>query len=402
MKAHLRLVLFLVVVLGSVQYGTAQTFNRRYDYQGLGNAQVGWGVERGNAGYWSISNSYDTDTIAPDSTHSFHSLWLIQVDDHGEVLLNKRIRKPEIGLYPGWANCCDTLVGGGLVIGGKANTFVGDLSVRAHLAVLDAQGDTVFTRSYGAPGQEWIGHSVISTTDGGYLWVGRTDGSGYIDALVIKTDAIGNEEWVRSYGGPMLDYFISAIEMPTGGFILGGVSFMAEEDPDPWVQRVDGLGNVLWSRSWGTANMETSAALVNCSDGNPVVAAAWGYGGDAQERPYLAKLNASDGSTIWEREYGPVAFSTTFFAAKECPNTDLIACGVSYTPHHSGLLLRATADGDSLWMRTYYTTSALISEGTGRFYDVLPTADGGFVAMGVAYATWVAPIPRAPTRMAGW
>ncbi len=74
--------------------------------------------------------------------------------------------------------------------------------------------------------------------------------------------------------------------------------------------------------------------------------------------------------------------------AKETPTGDLIAAGVSYanaTTDQQGLLCRTTSAGDSIWMYNYFYQDEVMSDGTGRFYDVLPTADGGFIAAGATY-----------------
>jgi len=103
-------------------------------------------------------------------------------------------------------------------------------------------------------------------------------------------------------------------------------------------------------------------------------------------RPYLAKLDSADGTIIWEQEYGPAALTTTLFAGKETPTGDLIGCGVTYAEEgQKGLLLRTNSEGDSLWMRSYYYQDDVISTGQGRFYDVLPTPDWGFIAAGAVY-----------------
>jgi len=114
--------------------------------------------------------------------------------------------------------------------------------------------------------------------------------------------------------------------------------------------------------------------------------------GGAALRPYIAKLDSTDGSIIWDHEYGPTALGTLFFAGKECPNGDLIAAGVTYAAMgmgannvQKGLLCRTTSTGDSLWMFAYFSQHDSLTDGTGRFYDVLPTADGGFIAAGAAY-----------------
>jgi hypothetical protein len=108
----------------------------------------------------------------------------------------------------------------------------------------------------------------------------------------------------------------------------------------------------------------------------------------------MAKIDTADGSIIWEHQYGPPGYSKTLFAAKECPNTDIIACGVTYDGgNQQGLLLSTTANGDSLWMHNYAFHDEVVNQGEGRFLDVLPTPDGGFIAAGVAYNPFNAPYP---------
>jgi hypothetical protein len=80
--------------------------------------------------------------------------------------------------------------------------------------------------------------------------------------------------------------------------------------------------------------------------------------------------------------------STGLFAVKEVtPGGDLIATGQATFGIQSerGVLLRTTSLGDSLWMRYYTYYSELVASGDGQLRDVLPTPDGGFIAVGVAY-----------------
>jgi hypothetical protein len=111
-------------------------------------------------------------------------------------------------------------------------------------------------------------------------------------------------------------------------------------------------------------------------------------------KPYLAVIATADGEVLWENDYGPEGLNTGLTAGKETPTGDLIACGVTYAEEgQKGLLLRTSSAGDSLWMRSYYYQDEVISNGQGRFYDVLPTPDGGFIAAGAVYNPVQAPNP---------
>ncbi|QQR85494.1 MAG: T9SS type A sorting domain-containing protein [Flavobacteriales bacterium] len=234
------------------------------------------------------------------------------------------------------------------------------------------------------------------TLDGGFIIVGDTDANGNVDAFALKTDSSGNEQWREIYsGGGLSDYVVSVDKADGGDYLLGGQKRITADDKDLWLLRIDSVGAVRWSRSWGSGFDEPNAHLTTLVDGHALVASAWGYDDDfSAARTYLAKLDSTDGSTIWDREYGPVAYGAAFFAAKERYNGDIIACGVTWANlAQQGLLLRTTSTGDSIWMRSFYYQDTLITTGQGRFYDVLPTPDGGFIAAGSAYNPAGAPYP---------
>jgi outer membrane protein assembly factor BamB len=365
-----------------------QGFNRRYDLFGNDFAQGAWDIEKVSTGYCILGSSSDYDSIAPGESFFHASVVHTFVDANGLLVDERRSWRPLHSAFPGWANCCDTVPGGGFVVGGSSEDTLGNDEV--YLMRFNAQGDTLWTRVFGDPALNdyWIGRQVKHTSDGGFLIVGDTDASGGGDGFVLRTDSSGNELWRETYSeGGLIDGIVSIERAANGDHFTGGVHFVSMTNSDFWVQRIDSVGAVRWSQTWGGGYKESNAQLAEVSDGNTVVAGGWSYDANfALVKPYLAKLDSTDGSIIWQQEYGPETYSTSFFAAKERPNGDLIACGVCYYGgDQQGLLLRTTSEGDSLWMRSYFYQDTLMQDGTGRFYDVLPTEDGGFIAAGAAY-----------------
>src|SRR5690606_23664788 len=144
-----------------------------------------------------------------------------------------------------------------------------------------------------------------------------------------------------------------------------------------WVVHIDALGDTIWEVLWGGPWSEGATQVATASDGHVLIFGGTGYGiNSTAMRPYVAKLDSADGSIIWEREYGPIQYSTLLFAGKECEDHGLIAAGVSYTAtapnQQQGLLLRTNSEGDSLWMFNYFYQDSVLNNGQGRFYDVLP------------------------------
>ena len=371
------------VVLGTYSQG----FNKRYDAFGQGYAQGSYGIERTGTGYVVLSGSFEPDTVAPDSFLTAYSIILQQIDGQGTMGWQHRYHRPLHFEFLGWADCCDTVFGGGYVVGGGSKNIDG--VDEARLVRFNAQGDSLWSRTFGGLGEYWIGQQVKHLADGGFVICGGTDATGDQDGFLIRTDADGSELWRQTYGweDPVFIDGISAVaEADDGDLYMSGSRFTSYEEGQHWVQRTDPYGVLRWRVDWGGPYKEGATYLGLLSDGFPLVSGGSGYAPEyLSMRPYLAKLDTADGSRLWEREYGTAHQSTAFFAAKECPNTDIIACGVIYEGgHEQGLLLRASSNGDSLWMRNYWYHDSLIDQGEGRFWDVLPTADNGFIMSGFA------------------
>ena len=77
----------------------------------------------------------------------------------------------------------------------------------------------------------------IECRDGGFLLTGYSQslaggdktqtlwgGSGDDDFWVVKTDALGNKEWDKDFGGYFTDRMFAVKEMPGGGYLLAGES----------------------------------------------------------------------------------------------------------------------------------------------------------------------------------
>ena len=165
---------------------------------------------------------------------------------------------------------------------------------------------------------------------------------------------------------------------------------MSFDNSDLWVQALDDSGAVVWDRKWGSAYDEPNAHLTTASDGHVLVASAWGHGPNWLIRRYLAKLDASDGSIIWQRQYGGIAYNypVLYVVQEVIPGGDLISVGGDRLPgnQYYGVLLRTTSTGDSLWMRSYQYVDSFVDNGSGLLRDVQPTPDGGFIAVGMAFS----------------
>ncbi len=315
----------------------------------------------------------------------------IVIDVSGNVSFIDRAIDSIRSTYPGWSNGADKLLGGGFVVGG-GNFDIDSLDnwiQRPVLYFFSEEGEYLSFIELGPENEEWIGRQARQTPDGGFVICGGAYIIDNTQGFVIKTDPLGQVEWIQTYGAnEVYDAIISIDERNDQGYYTGGQKEFSSDVDSLWVQALDDTGGVIWEKTWGTSAEMPNAHLTTAADGAALIASGWGVGPGNALRHYLAKLNADNGEVIWQRQYGGSSTSSTFYVVQEIvPEGDLIAAGgYRSAQQYYGALLRTTANGDSLWMRYYQYSDSLVSDKQGLFRDVQPTPDGGFIACGTALA----------------
>jgi hypothetical protein len=236
-----------------------------------------------------------------------------------------------------------------------------------------------FQRTYGGAGYD-IGKSVQQTTDGGYIIAGATHsfGTGDFDVYLIKTDSTGDSVWTRTYGGAGRDEGLWVQQTADGGFIVAGfTSSFGAGGSDVYLIKTDGVGDTMWTSTYGDTNGDYGHSVRQTADGGFIVAGeTWSFGA-SQNDVYLIKTDA-DGNTQWTRRFGgsDVDYATSL---QETADSGYIIAGSTYSYGAGGrdvYLIKTDADGDTLWTRTFG------GEDDDVGYSVQLTADCGYVIAG--------------------
>lgn len=199
-------------------------------YFGGTNNDRAFGVVNAHDGGYVLagaSESDDFDISAPKGSYDF---WAVKVDKNGNFEWERSFGGTGIDQAQDIAQTSD----GGYVIVG--NTFSQDTQVSENngesdiwLIKIDENGDLLWQRSFGGAGFD-AAHSVRNTSEGGFLLCGNSksaDGDatlnfGENDIWLIKTDAQGNLEWEKAFGGLDLDFGYDALELANGTTVLVG------------------------------------------------------------------------------------------------------------------------------------------------------------------------------------
>jgi hypothetical protein len=143
------------------------------------------------------------------------------------------------------------------------------------------------------------GRSVQQTQDGGYIIAGQTCsyGAGDGDLWLVKTDAKGDTVWTGTFGGTKLDWGSSAQQTQEGGYIVAGTTGSYGAGDDVWLVKTDANGGMVWSRTFGGANLDWGNSVQQTQDGGYITV---GYSGAGAYDVLLIKTDAEgmvEGST---------------------------------------------------------------------------------------------------------
>jgi len=171
---------------------------------------------------WAVQPTADGGYVVAGNTNSFGAggwdAYLLRTDAGGDTLWTRTYGGAGLdGAY----SVQPTADGGYVVTGETQSSGAGNRDV--YLIKTDANGDPLWTKTYGGIDHD-DGSSVQLTADGGYIIAGSTEsyGAGDVDVYLVKTDADGDSLWTRTYGG--LDWEIGKSVQPTtdGGYVVAG------------------------------------------------------------------------------------------------------------------------------------------------------------------------------------
>jgi len=304
--------------------------------------------------------------------------WLIKVDSSGNHEWNKTYGGANADLPFSLVATGD----GGYVLAGRTRSF-GAGAADAWLVKTDASGNMEWNKTYGGPRVD-VAHAVIQTSDGGYALAGYTEsfGADGQDLWLVKTDNDGNLEWRKRFGGSGDEDSRGVIETSDGGYALAGftTSFGAGSE-DFWLIKVDSSGNHEWNKTYGGANADLPFSLVATGDGGYALAGRTQSFGAGSLDFWLVKVDSS-GNHEWNKTYGGASNDP----AHSMVETNVVATGNGYAlagfttsfgaGGQDGWLIKTDMDGNAEWNKTYGGANNDILN------SMVATNDGGYVLAG--------------------
>lgn len=274
-----------------------------------GNGDTLWTRAIGDTGYdmgYSVEQTSDGGYIVAGVTTSFgagrRDIYLVKTGANGDTSWTKTCgdRNDDSG------SLVRQTMNGEYLLVGTTYSF-GNGAADVYFLRIDVNGDTVWTKTYGGTDSE-AGWWFQKTSDGGYVIVGQTMsfGSGDKDVYLVKTDENGEALWTRAYGGPGDDRGYWVGQTPDEGYLVAGwtTSFGAG-GLDIYVIKTDANGDTLWTKTHGGSSDDVGKSLVLTPDGGYLIAGYTSSFGQGGFDVYLFRADAN-GDSLWATTYGGV------------------------------------------------------------------------------------------------
>lgn len=209
-----------------------------------------------------VQQTIDNGFILLGKTSSFGAgysdIWLIKTDENGNELWQQTFGGSETE----YAGDIKQTSDGGFIIVGTTESYGSEYN-KIWLIKTDEFGNELWSQLFG--NYDNRGNSVVQTSDGGFMIAGATwitGNNNYFDALLIKTDENGNEEWSQTYGYSFWDTALHIQQNDIDEYLICGL----QGETQGWFFKTDSTGNLLWSQTYSVLNYNYLSQFIETND----------------------------------------------------------------------------------------------------------------------------------------
>ncbi len=306
------------------------------DSRGMLEWEKKFGGDENDVGYDVISTT-DGGFLLVGYTWSFgnsQQAYAIKIDFHGNVQWERTYG----GSVWDVATSVIELKGGGYMIIGFSNSpGISSGNSDIYLIKISSSGDLIWQKGYGNqtyPNHEW-GYDIVELIEGGFIAVGSRDryNEGSTNGLIIRLDESGNLLWEKELleDGQIAESIYSISITDEGAYYLCS-SVNSEDSPDlfqPRIIKMDGFGNIDWRRTFNSVSKEYHqfrAIATYAGDLLITGSSSLQKGSAMKDDAFLIKIDGS-GNLLWYRAYGSQDHDDWGWNVFETPKNNIVLVG---------------------------------------------------------------------------
>ena len=250
------------------------------------------------------------------------NIWLLKFNTNGDTLWTKS--------YSGTGNVYGRSViqteDGGFILLGETVTFLMDIGLI--MIKTDSLGEMLWTKYFDHCSSFYGNDLVEETIDKNYILLSMVESTNLTDILFMKTNSIGDTIWTKTYGGIGWEGGNCVLENSDGGYIITGFANppISEYGYDLWVFKTDSIGEVLWSKTFGTdTTQESGSWIIETSNREFILVGNRQVKYGASPDIWILKIN-SLGDTLWTKTIGGT-YSELAFSLLETNSNEYLVLG---------------------------------------------------------------------------
>ena len=201
------------------------------------------------------------------------------------------------------------------------------------------------------------------------------------DLMLLTVDTLGNEVNRVVWGGGALDLIYSSLAVNGTVLMVGYTKSFQGSDTDTWIVSTDSIGNILWYQVYNhlsPSGSDAASSIMALPDGNFAMVGSFEVGASEISDSYLMKIDPL-GNEIWTKRF-EIPENQGPWACVALEDGNMLFSGqTTYTDDDSqaGWLVKTTANGDTLWTRTYNPSSSI-----DLIRDMLVMPNGDIIMVG--------------------
>ena len=255
---------------------------------------------------------------------------------------------------------------------------------------IDEKENILVVKTDGVGNQEWLNNFSYNDNTGSNAVIGLSDGNlgitGYSnsnnnqDVFVLKLDTDGNVLWSKTVGGNKTDEGHDILATENGGMVVLGVTHsQGDNDGDIWILKFDSEGNSIDTLLISMEGKQVGYSFVK-TDLNEYVIGGITSGNSGVTDAFIIKVNEL-GEVEWEFSYGGIYNDIGYSIIYS--DGGWVLAGQTYSYDVGGgdiLLLKVNDFGELEWVETIggnFQDSA---------YDIKLAQDGGYIISGSTYS----------------
>ena len=347
MNAIRNLILALLLTFSYLSVVGQQTFEKAYYVEGETNTNLGYypNYINQNSENDLIIGGYKS--LTPESSCTF----INKTNSIGEPIWAKTIN------LPGAQSVIETSDGDFLI---TSTSYGYTCNKEILLIKINSSNEILWKRSIGSidifDNTSCKGYSTKEIDETYYLTVGVTNtyGVGEYDIYVVKTDIDGNNVWAKTYGTPISEGVVDFVQTNDDGFIICGTDDVEfGEDNDVLLIKIDSDGNLLWSKTIG-GNLYEVPKKIKRTDSNGYIVIG-NYTGPAADTDIFVFETDSLGNLLWSKLFGSILWDYGFDILPLSDGGSVFTGSIQDTTVYSDdvFFAKLSKDGDTVWTKLY-------------------------------------------------